>query len=219
MAVLKIRLEGPMQSYGVRGKWDYRDTLNFPTKSAVVGMLGCAFGTPREKLESISSKIKVHIRINKDGRVGEDFQIREYKETERSGEDKFVLHKYFLQDASFTVYVEGEDSYIKECYQALLNPVWVIFLGRKSYTPSQPLITTKEDECVFTDIKDIEHFIEQDSVEDKDVIKKDLLHYYTEDDSGSLILYTEVSNKGQKFYSPVRLKEHLVDFRIMDGEG
>lgn len=211
MAVLKMRLEGPMQSYGVRGKWDYRDTLSFPTKSAVVGMLGCAFGTPREELESISSKIKVHIRINKVGRVGEDFQIRRNRESGNSKKDNSVLHKYFLQDASFTVYVEGEDSYIKDCYEALLNPVWVIFLGRKAYIPSKPLVT--KNSCVYTDIKDIESFIEEDSLTDRDIIKESYLHYYTEDVTGALEYYTEVSNKGQKFYSVVRLKEHIINFQ------
>ena len=45
--ILLIRLEGPLQSWGERSKWDYRDTADFPTKSGVIGMIACAMGLER----------------------------------------------------------------------------------------------------------------------------------------------------------------------------
>ena len=41
---LFLRLEGPLQSWGERGHWAVRDTAPEPTKSGVVGLLGCALG-------------------------------------------------------------------------------------------------------------------------------------------------------------------------------
>lgn len=230
MTILKLNLVGPMQSYGVRGRWDYKDTLQYPTKSAVVGMLGCALGIPRERLEEISSKIKVHIRINKEGKIAEDYQIREYKTTEGIDEtkkdkktDKFVLHKSYLYDASFTVYVEGDLDFLNDCYKALLDPVWNIFLGRKSCVPSMPLVGSYE-ESVYTDVCYINHFIEQDTLSDG-MVKEGYLRYFIEQDflfddivikngsmdgfKGDVILSTQTSNFGQKFYKKVRLCEYI----------
>src|SRR5205814_6367260 len=41
-----LRLEGPLQSWGSRARWDVRDTEPEPTKSGVIGLLGCALGYP-----------------------------------------------------------------------------------------------------------------------------------------------------------------------------
>lgn len=211
MALLKMNLIGPLQSYGVRGRWDYRDTLEYPTKSAVSGMLGCALGIPRERLEEVANQIKVHIRVNKAGRISEDYQIREYKPTLSSEKKKFVLHKYYLNDASFTVYIDSTDEFIDKCYTALLDPVWPIFLGRKCCIPSELIVSRDKSKHVFTEIDNISDFITKDALFDRNsgIVKEDYLKYFIEDTEGSINLYTQVSNKGQKFYKQVRLKEYL----------
>ena len=47
MKLLILRLEGALQSWGERSHWDHRDTAVFPSKSGVVGLLGCAMGLER----------------------------------------------------------------------------------------------------------------------------------------------------------------------------
>ena len=42
--ILFLRLEGPLQSWGIRSRWDVRETQPEPTKSGVIGLLGCALG-------------------------------------------------------------------------------------------------------------------------------------------------------------------------------
>lgn len=37
-------LEGPLQSWGVNSKYGRRDTLQFPTKSGILGIILCAMG-------------------------------------------------------------------------------------------------------------------------------------------------------------------------------
>lgn len=217
MTILKLTLVGTMQSYGVKGRWDYRDTLAFPTKSAVAGMLGSALGIPRERLEEISSKIKVHVRINRSGRVLEDYQTRGYRETLGSGEKNFVLHKQYLHDASFTVYVEGEADFLESCYKAMRHPVWPVFLGRKCCVPSMPLVGSR-DKSVY-DVDNLEAFIEQDELPDiRPREKVGFVRYFIEDVRGSTLLYTEVSNQGQKFYRQVRLKECFYSVTVGDNE-
>ena len=41
---LFLRLEGPLQSWGERGRWSVRDTALEPTKSGVIGLIACALG-------------------------------------------------------------------------------------------------------------------------------------------------------------------------------
>ena len=47
MAVLLLRLAGPMQAWGVKSRFTVRATELAPTKSGVVGMLASAVGRRR----------------------------------------------------------------------------------------------------------------------------------------------------------------------------
>jgi CRISPR system Cascade subunit CasD len=44
-------LEAPLQSWGFDSKFGRRDTLNFPTKSGILGLLCCAMGATGEQVE------------------------------------------------------------------------------------------------------------------------------------------------------------------------
>ena len=45
--------------------------------------------------------------------------------------------RYYLADAAFLVGLEGDDlSLLERAHAALLDPVWPLALGRKSYVPS-----------------------------------------------------------------------------------
>src|SRR5690625_2252213 len=46
---LLMWLEGPLQSWGYDSKFGRRDTLDFPTKSGVLGLLCCALGKGGEQ--------------------------------------------------------------------------------------------------------------------------------------------------------------------------
>lgn len=48
---LLLWLESPMQSWGVDSKFTRRDTINFPTKSGITGILLCALGASGEQGE------------------------------------------------------------------------------------------------------------------------------------------------------------------------
>ena len=53
--IILLQLEGVLQSWGEHSRFDYRDSANFPTKSALVGMIGCVMGIQRgeKRLEEI----------------------------------------------------------------------------------------------------------------------------------------------------------------------
>ncbi len=51
---LLLWLEAPLQSWGADSKFGRRDTLPFPTKSGVAGILLCALGASREQTELLA---------------------------------------------------------------------------------------------------------------------------------------------------------------------
>lgn len=55
MRLIKLIFSAPLQSWGEDSRWDNRETAASPTKSGVIGMLGCALGYPRgdERLNAL----------------------------------------------------------------------------------------------------------------------------------------------------------------------
>ena len=51
---LLMWLEAPLQSWGHDSKFGRRDTINFPTKSGVLGLLCCALGAGGEQCELLA---------------------------------------------------------------------------------------------------------------------------------------------------------------------
>jgi CRISPR system Cascade subunit CasD len=136
MATLLLRLAGPMQSWGSESKFGTRRTELYPTKSGVIGMLAAALGMKRdESLEQFHS-LKFGVRIDAPGKVIKDFH------TARKNEKvSYITDRYYLNDAIFLVGLESDDiDFLELLENALKNPVYPIFLGRRSCPPSLPLV-------------------------------------------------------------------------------
>lgn len=146
--ILLFRLEGVLQSWGEHSKWDYRDTADFPSKSGVIGLLGCALGLEREdtRLGEISHSLHMSVRADRAGELLTDFQtvsaevLYSASGKPRGGGNTFITHRNYLQDASFLVGLTGDVKLLEELQNALQNPKWSIYLGRKSCVPAVPVI-------------------------------------------------------------------------------
>lgn len=146
--ILLIRLEGVLQSWGEHSKWDYRDTADFPSKSGVIGLLGCALGLERDnvRLGELSQSLHMIVRADRAGELVSDFQtvsaevLNSASGKPRTGGNTFITHRNYLQDSSFLVGLSGEKTLLEELRDALQNPKWSIYLGRKSCVPSVPVI-------------------------------------------------------------------------------
>jgi CRISPR system Cascade subunit CasD len=75
MNTLLLRLEGPLQSWGLRARWEERDTAFEPTKSGVVGLLGCALGLRRDadQLRPIAEALTMGVRVERAGALLVDY--------------------------------------------------------------------------------------------------------------------------------------------------
>lgn len=147
---LFLRLEGPLQSWGERSRWSERDTAPEPTKSGIVGLLGCALGLSEdEDLRTLSRAVRLGVRVDLPGRVLVDYHTivggimsaeGKVKKNASTGEpETAVSRRAYLCDASFLAAVQAEAGWIERLAAAVQAPVWPVYLGRKSCPPACPV--------------------------------------------------------------------------------
>lgn len=148
--ILVLRLEGPLQSWGENAKWDFRDSSTMPTKSGIVGLLGCAMGVERSSpvLVELAQSITVAVRADRPGVRFVDFQTVEGNplRTADGGKRKngvFLSPHAYLQDSCFTVFIDTTPEWQQRIISALENPRWCMYLGRKNCVPSRPILADR----------------------------------------------------------------------------
>lgn len=150
MTTLLLRLAGPMQSWGTQSRFVVRDTGREPSKSGVIGLLCAALGRPRhEPLDDLAA-LRMGVRVDREGAVRVDYHtaggthlhgdqygvaISDGKGRPRTAQS----WRYYLADADFLVGLEGDDALLWRLDAALAEPVWPLFLGRKSFVPGLPV--------------------------------------------------------------------------------
>lgn len=177
--ILLLRLEGPMQSWGTRSRWDVRDTGLEPTKSGVIGLIGCALGLSRgdTELERLDDALIFGVRIDRSGVISTDFHtVTGYHRTaaggykhsngvaeslasaQRHGEATVVSPRDYLHDAAFLVALAVKPEHqadnpdlLGQLKQRLERPKWPLYLGRKACVPSRPILDKLTDE--YEDMK------------------------------------------------------------------
>ena len=153
---LLLRLEGPMQSWGYRSRFDYRDTALEPTRSGVIGLICAAMGIAREDKKEILrfDPIRMGVRVDEPTYWRTCFPRAVYQgprperdyhtaldviKADGKGTDTVVSHRDYLADASFTVGLESEDlQLLQSIADALRCPKWPLFLGRKAFPLAVP---------------------------------------------------------------------------------
>ncbi|MFH1562008.1 MAG: type I-E CRISPR-associated protein Cas5/CasD [Nitrospirota bacterium] len=166
---LLLWLESPLQSWGADSKFGRRDSLNFPTKSGVIGLLLCALGASGEqkelleKLALLRQTVVSYARTQKAGedepqKVDREPLLRDfhmvgsgYDDTNpwetllipKTSEGKKAVgggtkmtYRYYLQDAKFAVVLEVPEELADLFTEALQNPTYDIYLGRKNCVPT-----------------------------------------------------------------------------------
>ena len=149
--LLVLRLDGPLQSWGENAKWDFRDSSTMPTKSGIVGLLGCAMGEERGSpvLAELAQAITVAVRADRPGVKFVDFQTVQGKPHLRTADggkrsnNTFISPHAYLQDASFTVFIDTTSEWRERITAALENPKWCMYLGRKNCVPGRPILADR----------------------------------------------------------------------------
>lgn len=148
MAVLLLRLEGPLQAWGDAPALSWRPTGRWPTKSGVVGLLANALGRGREESVEDIASLAYGVRVDRPGSLLLDFhtveevipaQLAGAGRPARRGELRSAItRRAYLADAAFLAGLEGERAFLERLQGALKNPARPLYLGRRSCLPSPP---------------------------------------------------------------------------------
>lgn len=163
---LLLWLEGPLQAWGHDSKFGVRDTLGFPTRSGILGLLCCARGAGGPEtawlaeMNRMVMEVRAYARTDDHGALWSrepalrDFQMVGSGYDDRDpwqsllipktsdgkkavGGGTKMTYRYYLQDAVFAVVLELAPQHADLLSAALQNPVWDLYLGRKNCVPTE----------------------------------------------------------------------------------
>ncbi|MGB4614015.1 MAG: type I-E CRISPR-associated protein Cas5/CasD [Erysipelotrichaceae bacterium] len=135
MKTLLLKFAGPLQSWGTNSHFESRYTDFYPSKSAVIGMVAASFGYRRKEDEKIQklNELDFAIRIDQPGNLLKDFHVAQKYKSNGQLEKNYVTNRYYLEDAIFLVALSHkEEDFILNIAEALRNPYFQTFLGRRS---------------------------------------------------------------------------------------
>jgi CRISPR system Cascade subunit CasD len=158
---LVLRLAGPLQSWGGRGQFNRRDTLDEPTKSGIVGLLAAAQGRRRQDPIEDLVGLALGVRVDQPGSLLRDYHtvsdhrgrpllsasVNAKGAQKPTGPAKYthVTHRFYLQDAVFVAAVGGPTELLVTLAGALRRPEFPLALGRRACVPTQPLLLAPEE--------------------------------------------------------------------------
>lgn len=155
--VIFLRLEGPLQSWGLQSRHRVRETGLQPTKSGLIGLVACCMGRRRgEPLDDLAA-LTMGVRVDRPGILLRDYHTvgakagvmsadGKIKKTPKTGQlETLVTDRFYLCDASFLAVLAGDGNVLNEVERALRRPVWIPFLGRKSCPPSVPVFIERDE--------------------------------------------------------------------------
>lgn len=163
---LLMWLEAPLQAWGHDSKFGRRDSLDFPTKSGVLGLICCARGVRDEQTQWLEKFNNLDMQaisyVRTDSRSGasqrqpmlRDFHmvgggyddqdpwqnllIPKTSEGKKAvGGGTKMTYRYYLQDMAFAVALQIPSDSVQEIAEALQSPVWDLYLGRKNCVPTE----------------------------------------------------------------------------------
>ena len=170
---LLLWLEAPLQAWGHDSKFGRRDSLDFPTKSGVLGLLCCALGAGGKQTEWLALwadndlVVEAYVRQGKESlpvmrepllrdfhMVGSGYDdqdpwqsllIPKTSDGKKSvGGGAKMTYRYYLQDMAYAVALQGPQAELETLAEALKNPVWNLYLGRKNCVPTDRRASCRE---------------------------------------------------------------------------
>ena len=112
MKTILLKLSGPLQAWGVESHFETRQTDNYPSKSAIIGLIAGAIGYRREEEKILElNKLDFAVRIDQKGVILKDFQTAKMY-TEKGNIKSYVTNRYYLQDAMFIVAISSNEKYL-----------------------------------------------------------------------------------------------------------
>ncbi len=143
MKTLILKTQG-MSAYGLQTFDVHRKVNHFPTRSAVMGLLGAALGIKRdqhEKLYALSYKLKIAVQVNNAGQKIVDYHTVQNFRSPMGKIQKGTKPTYreYWCDSEYSFAITADDETIGLLGAKVKSPVFMLFQGRKSCPLTRPL--------------------------------------------------------------------------------
>lgn len=162
---LILKLQGPMQAWGEHTFEGKRPSGNFPTRSALLGLLGACLGIRRdnrERLQQLADSVSFAVlkeerfllkrngnKINLPMIKATDYHTVQDARVEYTGlksHETIQTWREYLYDASYTVAIwsiPGTAITVGELETAVKTPTFTPYLGRRSCPLARPLFAAR----------------------------------------------------------------------------
>jgi CRISPR system Cascade subunit CasD len=149
---LALCFDAPMQSWGQQSRFVVRDTATEPTKSGVIGLIAAALGIARDDDAAIAelARLRMGVRVDREGTVERDYHtVQNVPDTEGKHHRGVESWRYYLAGALFLTVLEGQETELRRLHQALANPRWPLYLGRRAFLPARPIVSTGDPPAII----------------------------------------------------------------------
>ncbi len=155
---LLFRLYGPLAAWGEIAVGENRHSARYPSRSALLGLLGAALGIRREDeagQQQLSASVRFAVLCAAGGQLLRDFHTMQAPSARKNKSwqtraqalaeaelNTLISNREYVHDALAIVALElSADSVYRltQLQQALLQPVYQLWLGRKSCPLAAPL--------------------------------------------------------------------------------
>lgn len=143
MKTLILKTQG-MSAYGLQTFDVHRKVNHFPTRSAIMGILGAAIGIERAKyneLYILSKQLEIAVQVNHAGQKIVDYHTVQNFRSPKGKIQKGTKPTYreYWCDSEHTFAISAADETIVELESRVKSPVFSVFQGRKSCPLTRPL--------------------------------------------------------------------------------
>lgn len=162
MNYLIFQLQAPLSAWGETAVGEYRPSANYPSESALIGLLGAALGIDRSDEEQhhiLRDELFFAIGVQSAGRLLRDYQTaqvpgrvslknrphhtrRDELDMPKEDLNTILSTRDYRQDAACLVAVQAKSDAslsLADLAQAIQQPKFVLYIGRKACPPSLPL--------------------------------------------------------------------------------
>ena len=148
---LILKTEG-MSAYGLQTFDVHRRANHFPTRSAILGLLGAALGITREnypQLFELSQQLNIAVQVNHAGEKIVDYHtVQNFRSPQgkiQSG-TKPTYREYWC-DSEYSFAISANEDTVLRLENAVNNPMFGLFQGRKSCPLTRPLFEAVVNEA------------------------------------------------------------------------
>ena len=162
MDYLVFQLQAPLSAWGETAVGEFRPTANYPSESALLGLLAAALGIRREEEDAhaaLRNGYGFAIGVLSSGRLLRDYHTaqvpgrvslknrphnlrRDELNLPKDELNTILSTRDYRQDAASVVAVQVRDGApyaLSDVAQALVKPHFILYLGRKACPPAVPL--------------------------------------------------------------------------------